>query len=264
MTSPRITLEEVSLTYLSPRGETPALDGINLSIYPGEFVSIVGPSGSGKSTILSLMAGILSPTTGRVLLNGEPVTGPSQRVGYMLQRDYLFEWRTVRENCMIGPEVQGIDSARAKGRVARLLHKTGLEAFADAYPDQLSGGMRQRAALVRTLAIDPDILLLDEPFSALDFQTKLMLADEMWSLLKAEHKTTLLVTHDISEAIAMSDRVIVLSQRPAQIKSIHPIAFQGEERPVPFKAREAPEYSGYFQRIWAELDRPGEVTAYAD
>jgi len=257
MRRPRIALEEVSLTYLSPRGATPALAGVSLAVYPGEFISIVGPSGCGKSTILSLIAGILKPTSGRVLLDGEPVTGPSQRVGYMLQRDYLFEWRTVRENCMIGPEVQGQDRARAGRRVTRLLHKTGLAAFADAYPDQLSGGMRQRAALVRTLAIDPDILLLDEPFSALDFQTKLMLADEMWSLLKSEQKTALLVTHDISEAISMSDRVIVLSQRPGRVKSVHEITFAGPERPVPFKARGAPEYGGYFQRIWSELDQPG-------
>ncbi|OTA40574.1 MAG: spermidine/putrescine ABC transporter ATP-binding protein, partial [Symbiobacterium thermophilum] len=193
MGRPRIALEEVWLTYLSPRGATQALAGVSLEVYPGEFVSIVGPSGCGKSTILSLIAGILRPTAGRVLLDGEPVTGPSQRVGYMLQRDYLFEWRTVTENCLIGPEVQGQDMAAARGRVARLLQKTGLAAFADAYPDQLSGGMRQRAALVRTLAIDPDILLLDEPFSALDFQTKLTLIDEVWSLLRSEQKTVLLV-----------------------------------------------------------------------
>ncbi len=259
MGRPRIALEEVSLTYLTPRGATQALAGVSLAVYPGEFVSIVGPSGSGKSTILSLIAGILQPTAGRVLLDGDPVTGPSQRVGYMLQRDYLFEWRTVTENCLIGPEVQGQDMARARGRVARLLQKTGLTAFADAYPGQLSGGMRQRAALVRTLAIDPDILLLDEPFSALDFQTKLMLADEMWSLLRTEHKTVLLVTHDISEAISLSDRVIVLSRRPGRVKSVHEIRFAGPERPIPFKARGAPEYSGYFHRIWAELDPPGEV-----
>ncbi|MFB5084898.1 ABC transporter ATP-binding protein, partial [Symbiobacterium thermophilum] len=228
----------------------------SLAVWPGEFVSIVGPSGCGKSTILSLIAGILRPTAGRVLLDGEPVSGPSRRVGYMLQRDYLFEWRTVTENCLIGPEVQRQDMARARDRVAGLLRKTGLSAFADAYPDQLSGGMRQRAALVRTLAIDPDILLLDEPFSALDFQTKLTLIDEVWSLLRSEQKTVLLVTHDISEAISMSDRVIVLSRRPGRVKSVHEIRFAGPERPIPFQARSAPEYGGYFHRIWAELDPP--------
>ncbi|MFZ5825133.1 MAG: ABC transporter ATP-binding protein [Bacillota bacterium] len=256
MPYPRILLEELSLTYLSPRGEVPALSGVSLAVQPGEFLTIVGPSGSGKSTILSLIAGILKPTRGRVLLDGRPVTGPSRRVGYMLQRDYLFAWRTVRENCLIGPEVQGLDLALARQRVDQLLKQTGLTAFAEAYPDQLSGGMRQRAALVRTLAIDPDILLLDEPFSALDFQTRLTLADEMHHLLKQERKTTVLVTHDISEAIALSDRVVVLSQRPGRIKSVHPIIFVGARRPTPFQTREAPEYAAYFQRIWDELDRP--------
>lgn len=256
MDSPRIALTEVCLTYLSPRGETPALEDISLAIAPGEFVSIVGPSGCGKSTILSLIAGILTPTCGQVLLDGKPVTGPSRRVGYMLQRDYLFEWRTVRANCLVGPEVQGLDRPSAEQRVERLLEQTGLSAFASAYPDQLSGGMRQRAALVRTLAINPDILLLDEPFSALDFQTKLTLADEMWTLLKQEQKTTLLVTHDISEAISLSDRVIVLSSRPGRIKSVHSIHFAGAERPTPFAARETPEYAAYFQQIWADLDQP--------
>lgn len=256
MNAPRIALARLSLTYLSSRGETPALEDIDLAIAPGEFVSIVGPSGSGKSTILSLIAGILTPTHGQVLLDDEPVTGPSRRVGYMLQRDYLFEWRTVRENCLVGPEVQGLDRKEAGKRVDHLLQQTGLTAFASAYPDQLSGGMRQRAALVRTLAIDPDILLLDEPFSALDFPIRLTLADEMWSLLKEEGTTTLLVTHDLSEAIALSDRVVVLSQRPGRIKAVHPITFAGEERPSPFQARERPEYQAYFQRIWADLDLP--------
>jgi len=256
MNTPRIALEQLSLTYLSPRGATHALAGVDLAVAPGEFVSIVGPSGSGKSTILSLIAGILTPTGGRVLLDGEPVTGPSRRVGYMLQRDYLFEWRTVRENCLIGPEVQGLSLREAGRRVDHLLEQTSLAAFASAYPDQLSGGMRQRAALVRTLAIGPDILLLDEPFSALDFPIRLTLADEMWALLRSERTTTLLVTHDISEAIALSDRVVVLSQRPGRVKAIHEIRFDAPERPAPFQARERPEYHEYFRRIWTDLDLP--------
>lgn len=257
MAQPRIALEQVSLHYLSPQGETQALHDLSLAVEPGEFVSIVGPSGSGKSTILSLIAGILEPTRGRVLLDGQPVTGPSRRVGYMLQRDYLFEWRTVRENGLIGPEIQGIDLTRARQRVDQLLEQTGLSSFAAAYPDQLSGGMRQRAALVRTLAIDPDLLLLDEPFSALDFQTRLTLADEIHRILKQAGKTALLVTHDLSEAIALSDRVVVLSRRPGRVKSVHEIRFDLGRRPTPFEARERPEYSAYFQRIWQELEVQG-------
>jgi NitT/TauT family transport system ATP-binding protein len=251
---PRIELRQAGMRYCSQRGETEALAGLSLTVAPGEFVSLVGPSGCGKSTVLSLIAGILRPTAGEVLVDGRPVAGPSRRMGYMLQRDYLFPWRTVLENCLLGPEVQGLHLPKARDRVERLLAETGLAHFREAYPDQLSGGMRQRAALVRTLAIDPDILLLDEPFSALDFQTRLTLADEVWAILKQHGKTAVLVTHDIAEAIAMSDRVLVLSNRPAHIKSAHQIRFAGPERPVPFAAREAPEYPGYFQRIWGELE----------
>lgn len=252
-TTPRIELDQVSLTYLTPQGETPALADVSFTVAPGEFVSIVGPSGCGKSTILSLIAGLIRPTRGQVSLYGEPVAKPSPRIGYMLQRDSLFPWRTVRANCLLGAEIQGLDPGRTRGRVDRLLHQTGLSGFKEAFPDQLSGGMRQRAALVRTLAIDPDILLLDEPFSALDYQTRLTLGDEMWAILKREQKTALLVTHDIAEAISLSDRVIILTQRPGRIGSIHPIRFAGDGRPTPFQARQAPEFKEYFRLIWDEL-----------
>lgn len=251
---PRIELRQVGLRYLTRQGEIEALTDISLTVAPGEFLSIVGPSGCGKSTLLSLMAGILHPTTGQVLLDGQPVIGPSRKVGYMLQRDHLFEWRTVMGNCLIGPEVQGLDMTAARQRVERLLTQTGLGQFRDAYPDQLSGGMRQRVALVRTLAIDPDILLLDEPFSALDFQTRLTLADEVWSILKREQKTAVLVTHDISEAVTMGDRVLVLSRHPARVQAEHIIRFTGPGRPSPLEARSAPEHNAYFQMIWKELD----------
>lgn len=256
---PRIELRNVSMRYLTAQGETHALAGLSLTIAPGEFVSIVGPSGCGKSTLLSLIAGILKPTSGQVLIDGKPVERPSRRVGYMLQRDYLFGWRTVLDNCLLGPEVQGLNLAEAREHVLRLLEQTGLSQFRDAYPDQLSGGMRQRAALVRTLAIDPDVLLLDEPFSALDFQTKLTLRDDMWAILREQRKTALMVTHDIADAIAMSDRVLVLTQRPAAIQSEHIIQFGtgGEPRPAPFASRERPEYQEYFRRIWEELERHG-------
>lgn len=250
---PRIELRQVGLRYLTREGEIEALVNVSLAVAPGEFLSVVGPSGCGKSTLLSLMAGILRPTAGEVLLDGQPVTGPSRKVGYMLQRDHLLEWRTVMGNCLIGPEVQGMDLAAARQRVQGLLTQTGLSQFQDAYPDQLSGGMRQRVALVRTLAIDPDILLLDEPFSALDFQTRLTLADEVWTILKREQKTTVLVTHDISEAITMGDRVLVLTPRPARVKAEHVIRFSGLRRPSPLEARSAPEHNAYFQQIWEEL-----------
>lgn len=251
---PRIELRDVGMRYFSPQGETEALAGVSFAVAPGEFVAIVGPSGCGKSTFLSLMAGILRPTAGTVLVDGRPVTGPTRRIGYMLQHDHLFEWRTVLDNCLIGPEVQGLDLAAARERVTRFLQQTGLYPFRNAYPDQLSGGMRQRVALVRTLAIDPDILLLDEPFSALDFQTRLTLADEMAAILRQEQKTVVLVTHDISEAVTMSDRVLVLTHRPGRLKSEHIIRFSAPVRPTPFLARETPEYSRYFHRIWEELE----------
>ncbi len=251
---PRIELRDIAMRYMTDQGETLAVAGLSLTAAPGEFISIVGPSGCGKSTLLSIIAGILTPTEGEALLDGAPITGPSRRVGYMLQRDYLFGWRTVLDNCLLGPEVQGLDLAEARARVTRLLQQTGLGQFQGAYPDQLSGGMRQRAALVRTLATDPDVLLLDEPFSALDFQTKLALRDEMWSLLKAEQKTALMVTHDIADAIAMSDRVLVLSHRPSRLRAEHVIDFGPGPRPAPFQSRELPRYQEYFRLIWGELE----------
>ncbi|HLN65146.1 MAG TPA: ABC transporter ATP-binding protein [Symbiobacteriaceae bacterium] len=253
MAAPRIELRAVGMRYCSQDGETEALAGLDLAVAPGEFAAVVGPSGCGKSTILSLIAGVLRPTAGEVLVDGRPVAGPSRRVGYMLQRDHLFDWRTVEENCLVGPEVQGLDLRAARERVARLLEQTGLLPFRHAYPDQLSGGMRQRVALVRTLAIDPAILLLDEPFSALDFQTRLKLADEVAAILRAQGKTAVLVTHDIPEAITMADRVLVLTGRPARVRSEHLVRYAGPQRPTPFAAREAPEFSRYFQRIWEEL-----------
>lgn len=242
------------MRYYSGQGETEALSEISFSVAAGEFTSIVGPSGCGKSTFLSLAAGMLKPASGEILLDGVRVTGPSRRIGYMLQHDHLFEWRTVMDNCLVGPEVQGMNLSEARERVKDFLRRTGLYGFRNAYPDQLSGGMRQRAALVRTLAIDPDVLLLDEAFSALDFPTRLTLQDEVSAILRQERKTAILVTHDISEAVSMSDRVLVISQRPGRIKAEHTIEFNCGGRLTPFQARESPEYPGYFHRIWEEMD----------
>ena len=254
--SPKVELRSVNLRYFGLEGETEALKDISLEIAPGEFVAIIGQSGCGKSTLLSLISGILHPTDGAVLLDGKPVTGPSRKVGYMLQQDYLFEWRTILDNAVLGAEIQGIDMRKARDRAAQLLMRYGLGQFLHHLPRQLSGGMRLRAALARTLTTDPDVVLLDEPFSALDSQTRLALADEVTEILRRERKTAILVTHDIGEAVSMAERVIVLSRRPGRIKSNHAIRFAsaGGARPAPLAARNAPEFNAYFRTLWQELE----------
>ena len=255
-TRPRIEIDNVSLRYFSSRGETQALDGISLEIAAGEFVSIIGQSGCGKSTLLSIIAGILEPSGGSVHVDGQPVTAPSQRIGYMLQQDYLYEWRTILDNALLGAEIQKRDLKKARQRAIELLEKCGMGGFIHHYPRQLSGGMRQRVALARTLVTNPDVVLLDEPFSALDSQTRLAIADEVADVLRSEGKSVVLVTHDIGEAIAMTDRVIVLSRRPGRIKSQHMMRFPShpQGRPTPFEARSLPEFNGYFSTLWDELD----------
>jgi NitT/TauT family transport system ATP-binding protein len=252
---PKVELRHVNLRYFSLEGETEALSDVSLSVAPGEFVAIIGPSGCGKSTLLSLVSGILQPTDGSVLLDGKPITGPSRKVGYMLQQDYLFEWRTILENTVLGAEIQGLDMRKARERAELLLNRYGLGQFMRHLPRQLSGGMRQRVALARTLCTEPDIVLLDEPFSALDSQTRIALADEVTAILRRERKTVILVTHDIGEAIGMAERVIVLSRRPGRVKSEHAVRFASASgRPTPFAARSAPEFSDYFNTLWQELE----------
>jgi len=253
---PRVALRDVSLHYFTPAGETEAIAGVSLEVAAGEFVGIIGPSGCGKSTLLSLVAGILAPTAGTVEVEGRRVTGPMRRVGYMLQQDYLFEWRSILDNALLGAEIQGLDRQRARERAVRLLGKCGLGDFLHHSPRELSGGMRQRVALARTLVTEPDVVLLDEPFSALDSQTRLAIADEVVELLRQEGKAVVLVTHDIGEAIAMTDRVIVMSRRPGRIKSEHPVRFPSHPgpRPAPFAARSLPEFNAYFTTLWKELD----------
>lgn len=253
---PRIAFRGVGLRYFSPRGETEALCGIDLDIAAGEFVAIVGQSGCGKSTLLSLLAGLASPSAGTVLIDDVPVTGPGRRVGFMLQQDTLFEWRTILENTLLGPELRGGDMAAARDRARDLLIRYGLGDFMDHKPGQLSGGMRQRAALARTMCMDPDILLLDEPFSALDFQTRLTLSDEIADIIRREGKTAILVTHDIPEAISMADRVVVLSRRPGRIRAVHDISFPsaGGVRPRALAVRETPEFPHLFNIVWEELE----------
>ncbi len=252
----KLELREVGLRYFGIEGETEALKGISLSVAPGEFVAIIGQSGCGKSTLLSLISGILAPTEGEVLVDGAAVTGPSRKVGYMLQQDYLFEWRTILDNALLGAEIQGADLRKARERATQLLTRYGLGQFLQHLPRQLSGGMRQRVALARTLCTEPDVVLLDEPFSALDSQTRLALADEVTEILRREGKTVILVTHDIGEAVSMAERVVVLSRRPGRLKSDHAIRFAtaNGSRPAPFAARNAPEFNGYFNALWKELE----------
>lgn len=248
-----VELRNVGMTYQSPNGEINALENIDFSVYDGEFVCIVGPSGCGKSTLLSIISGLLIPTSGQISLYGEKLTGPSRKAGYMLQKDHLFEWRTVLQNVLLGAEIQKKITPQIKEKALTLLKTYGLFEFRNKYPEQLSGGMRQRAALIRTLMTDPQVLLLDEAFSALDYQTRLAVNDDIYAIINKEKKTAILVTHDIAEAISMADRVLVLSHRPGTVKNIYPISLTCQKR-TPLLSREAPEFRHYFQEIWKELD----------
>lgn len=310
------TLEfhNVGLTYFSENGETEAVKDVSFSLEEGEFIAILGPSGSGKTTILSLISGLIKPTRGSILIEGENINlkqkkpvnikigkrilftfnktvfikdkcekyNPS-KTGYMFQKDHLFEWRNVLQNIYLGLEVQRRKTKKrlkaeykrerknghekktrkqlraeiknalkqSKNYAADLLKKYGLWEFRYKYPNQLSGGMRQRVALIRTLALNPSILLLDEPFSALDYQTELNLCDDVSKIIKNENKTAILVTHDITEALSMANKIIVLTKRPAEIKNIHTIHI--DENLTPLKRRESGKFLEYFDEIWKEL-----------
>lgn len=240
-----LELKDVDYTYHTPQGETNALSDISLCIEDGEFISIVGPSGCGKSTLLSIIAGLLKPSSGTIEFGG-------QNIGYMLQKDHLFEWRTIYKNVTLGLEIQNkLDKSHIEN-VNNMLSTYGLERFKNARPSELSGGMRQRAALIRTLALEPDLLLLDEPFSALDYQTRLQVCDDIYGIIKKEGKTAILVTHDLSEAVSIGGRVIVLSKRPGRIKKIINVTYP-EEYSSPFLARNAPEFKNYFNLVWKEV-----------
>lgn len=253
---PAVEIQGVTLNYFTPDRETLALSNVSLTVEQGEFIAIVGSSGCGKSTLLSLVSGLMPPSRGSIRIDGKEVVKPSQRVGYMFQKDTLLEWRTILDNVLIGAELLNVDMRQARRRAEDLLTRYGLGEFLHGFPGQLSGGMRQRAALARTLCCEPDLLLLDEPFSALDYQTRLALSEEVAGILSAEQKTVILVTHDIGEAISMANRVIVMSRRPGRIKSEHRIEFPsfGPTRPTPFQARKCGEFASYFQTIWDELD----------
>ena len=219
----------------------------------GEFVVLVGPSGCGKSTILSALAGLIKPSEGKIEYYPTKTIKKKPSIGYMLQQDHLFQWRTILQNTTLGLEIQNKNTKENIRKTKELLDEYGLSDFINHYPNQLSGGMRQRVALIRTLAVDPEILLLDEPFSALDYQTRLAVADDIGSIIKNEKRTAVMVTHDISEAISMADRVVVLSKRPGTVKKIHEIKLSCSKQ-TPIIRREAPEFREYFNEIWKELD----------
>lgn len=243
-----LEVKNLSYAYHTMQGETLVLDHVHFSIKAGEFVAIVGPSGCGKSTLLSLICNLLQPDEGEILLQNQ------KKVGYMLQKDHLLEWRTTQKNIALGPEISHQTGGNLNYKIKHMLKTYGLTDFKTAKPNQLSGGMRQRVALIRTLMLEPDLLLLDEPFSALDYQTRLTVSDDVWRILKKENKTALLITHDISEAISMADRIIILSARPATVSkelSVH-LTCPGER--TPFLSRSAPEFKDYFNLVWKELN----------
>ena len=240
-----LEVKNVQKTYQAKNGEIEALKNINFDVKQGEFISIIGPSGCGKSTLLSIISGLEDKNDGEIYIDG--------KIGYMLQKDNLLEWRTIYKNVLLGLEIQKVLTETNRKYVIELLKKYGLYEFRNKYPTQLSGGMRQRVALIRTLAVRPNILLLDEAFSALDYQTRLMVTEDIYKILKDENITAIMVTHDISEAISMSDRVIVLSQRPATVKNSYNIEFDIENR-TPLNCRESPRFSKYFNLMWKELE----------
>lgn len=248
-----LTLKDVSKKYQAKNGEIEALKNITFSVNEGDFVSLIGPSGCGKSTVLSIIAGLEEKSGGKIILDGEEISTISNKIGYMLQKDSLLEWRTIYKNVILGLEVTKQRTKENEDYVIDLLKKYNLYEFKDKYPTQLSGGMRQRVALIRTLAIKPKILLLDEAFSALDYQTRIMVTNDIYSILKKEGKTVLMVTHDISEAISMGDKIVVLSNRPSVVKAIHNIEFPNIEK-NPVNCRNCPEFSKYFDTLWKELD----------
>mgnify|MGYP001098240278 CR=1 FL=1 len=237
----------------APERLVKALDGVSFSLERGKTLAVVGESGCGKSTLLSLICGLLKPDSGRILLDGQPVSEGDTRIGYMLQKDHLLEWRSIYKNILLGLEIRKELTPEKLAHAEALLQTYGLDRFRDARPSQLSGGMRQRAALIRTLVLEPELLLLDEPFSALDYQTRLNVSDDIGKILKSSGKPAILVTHDISEAISMADRVLILSARPATVRKIIDIDLDISDR-TPLSSRNAPDFKKYFNIIWKELN----------
>lgn len=254
---PLLEFFNVNYTYHTISCETTTLKDISFILNKNEFISFVGPSGCGKTTLLNLIAGLLPVSSGEIQINGDPLEESNINIGYMLQKDHLLEWRTIYRNLTLGLEIQHKLDKTHLDIIEDLLKTYGLWDFRNAYPRQLSGGMRQRAALIRTLALSPEILLLDEPFSALDYQTRMNVSNDIGSIIKEKGISTLLVTHDLAEAISMADRVIVLSKRPGTIKEIIPIHLSIENR-TPRTSRNAPEFNTYYNQIWEAVHDENE------
>jgi len=245
-----LKFNDVNFNYFTKESEFEAIKNLTFNIKKSEFVSIVGPSGCGKTTILSLIAGLYEATSGQILLDGKDIKGAN--IGYMFQRDHLFEWRTIYKNIVLGLEIMNKNKKEnPEKEIDEMLKKYGLYDFKHKHPSQLSGGMRQRVALLRTLIVKPKLLLLDEPFSALDFQTRLDVCDNVKEIINEEKQTAILVTHDISEAISLSDRIFILSKRPATLKTIVELEF--DKKLSPLQRRDDSKFSSYFNKIWKEL-----------
>ncbi len=241
-----LKIENLRKSYHTKNTETLAVENFSYSLSDGEFIAIVGPSGCGKSTILSILCGLENKSGGTIQIK------ENCKIGYMLQQDSLFPFRNILNNCLLGLEINQKLNKDSKQKVIQLLSTYGLKDFIYSYPDQLSGGMRQRVALIRTLATNPDILLLDEPFSALDYQSRLAVSDDVYKIIKQEKKSAIMVTHDLAEAISMADKVIVLSERPSKIKKIFDIKLSNKSTPI--ENRKAKEFSKYYDEIWKEID----------
>lgn len=248
-----LTLDNISYHYLFKKSYTKALDNISFSVKEGEFITLLGPSNCGKSTVLSIIAGIIKQTTGEVLFRQQLLSNSNLTVGYMPREDYLFPWKTIKENVLIGPKITTNKTIEIKEKALRLLDEVGLTNAVNDYPSSLSGGMRQRVALVRTLITDPQILLLDEPFSTLDYQMKLKLEDIMSNILQMYKKTTILVTHDIGEAIALSDRIILMDANPGTIVKTFEVPLELRNE-MPFLVQWHPKYRVLFDKIWEQLN----------
>ncbi len=241
-----VQVKDLSMNFYTKEGELEVLKDMNFSLEEGEILTLLGPSGCGKSTILNILTNLLKPTQGEVKINGN--------IGYMFQKDNLLEWRNIMDNITIGLEIQHKKTPEALENVEKLLKTYGLWEFKNMYPKELSGGMRQRVALIRTLSVNPDILLLDEPFSALDYQTRLLVSDDVYKIIRNEKKAAILVTHDISEAISMSDKVAVLSTRPATVKNIYDMDLRENQDLTPLQTRKVPKFQEYFDKLWKEFD----------
>ncbi len=242
-----LEMKSLKKNYVTDKEEIHAIEDITLTIHKDEIVTVVGTSGCGKSSLLSILSGIEKPSGGEFSFQNSSPT-----IGYMLQNDALFPWLTIYENAILGLRIQRKDTPENKEHVSHLLKTYHLEEFKNKYPDELSGGMKQRVALIRTLAIKPDILLLDEPFSALDYQSRLAVSEDVFKMIKKEKISAIMVSHDIAEAISMSDRVVVLSKRPCHVKKIYDIHLTNKETPI--EKRKAPEFAGLYEQIWKDLD----------